>query len=43
VTLRRRVRPDGGFTLLEVVFAMLILVIVIAATGPLFFGAMRLT
>ena len=39
----RRVDKDDGFTLIEVIVATFVLIVVVAATGPLFFGAMRLT
>lgn len=43
VPLRRRARTDEGFTLVEILVATTMLVVVMSAMGPLFYGAMRLT
>lgn len=40
---RFRPQDDEGFTLVEVIIAIAVLVVVTAATAPVFFGAMRLT
>jgi prepilin-type N-terminal cleavage/methylation domain-containing protein len=43
VPTRSRSQEDGGFTLIEVIIGTVVLVVVMAATAPMFFGAMRLT
>ena len=40
---RLRTHLDDGFTLIEVMVATVVLVVVMAATAPAFFGAMRIT
>ncbi|HET6874531.1 MAG TPA: type II secretion system protein, partial [Acidimicrobiales bacterium] len=40
---RFRSHGDEGFTLIEVIIGTVVLVVVMAATAPMFFGAMRLT